>query len=157
MPLYEQWDAMEAEQIVSTRAHEKGATIPIFHDLMARFGYVDRSIVPVVADATNLSRAEIHGTLTFYHDFRDHPPGRRTLKVCRAEACQSRGAAAMHEALKQKLGIDWHGTTPDGAITIEPVYCLGLCACAPALLVDEEPVGNVDLDVLDELIAEARS
>lgn len=157
MPIYERWDAVEAEHIVSARAREKGATIPIFHDLMERFGYVDRSIVPIVAEATNLSRAEIHGTLTFYHDFRDHAPGRRTLKVCRAEACQSRGAAALHEALKKKLGIDWHGTTPDGAITIEPVYCLGLCACAPALLVDEEPVGNVDSDVLDELIAEARS
>ena len=157
MPTYARWDAGEAERIVSARAREKGATIPIFHDLMERFGYVDRSIVPVVAEATNLSKAEIHGTLTFYHDFRDHAPGKRTLKVCRAEACQSRGGAAMHEALKQKLGIDWHGTTFDGAITIEPVYCLGLCACAPALLVDEEPVGNVDTAVLDELIAEARA
>lgn len=157
MPTYARWDASEAERIVSARAREKGATIPIFHDLMERFGYVDRSIVPVVAEATNLSRAEIHGTLTFYHDFRDHAPGRRTLKVCRAEACQSRGAAAVYASLKDKLGIDWHGTTPDGAITIEPVYCLGLCACAPALLVDDEPVGNVDAEILDELIAEARS
>jgi formate dehydrogenase subunit gamma len=157
MPSYPQWDASEAERIVSARAHEKGAALPIFHDLMERFGYVDRSIVPVVADATNLSRAEVFGTLTFYHDFRDHAPGRRTFKVCRAEACQSRGGAAMHAALKEKLGVDWHGTTPDGSITLEPVYCLGLCACAPALLADEDPVGNVDMDVLEELIAEARS
>jgi formate dehydrogenase subunit gamma len=157
MPAYERWDALEAERIVLARVGEKGATIPIFHDLMARFGYVDRTIVPVVAEALNLSRAEIHGTLTFYHDFRDHAPGRRTLKVCRAEACQSRGGGAMQEALKQKLGIDWHGTTSDGAITIEPVYCLGLCACAPALLVDDAPVGNVDLEVIDALISEARA
>jgi formate dehydrogenase subunit gamma len=124
---------------------------------MDRFGYVDRSIVPVVAEATNLSRAEIHGTLTFYHDFRDHPPGRHTIKACRAEACQARGADAMHESLKKKLGVDWHGTTFDGAITIEPVYCLGLCACAPALLVDGEPVGNVDAHRLDEVLDEARA
>ena len=157
MPRYDEWDPGEATKIVAARAHEQGAAIPILHDLMERFGHVDRSIVPILADALNLSRAEIHGTVTFYHDFRDHPPGRRTLKVCRAEACQSRGAFAMHDALKEKLGIDWHGTTPDGAITIEPVYCLGLCACAPALLIDEEPVGNVDVDALDDLIAEARA
>ena len=157
MPDYSRWDLAEATEIVKARATEKGATLPIFHDLMERFGHVDRSIVPVVADALNLSRAEVHGCLTFYHDFRDHPPGRRTIKVCRAEACQSRGADEMHAALKRKLGIDWHGTTPDGAFTIEPVYCLGLCACAPAVLVDEEPIGNVVVEGLDELLAEARA
>ena len=157
MPTYERWDAREAEKVVTDHAHLRGPALPIFHALMQRFGYVDRAIVPFVAETLNLSRAEIHGTLTFYHDFRDHPPGRRTLKVCKAEACQSRGAVAMHAALKQKLGIDWHGTTSDGAITIEPVYCLGLCACAPALLMDEEPIGNVGVDTLDELIAEARA
>lgn len=157
MPSYEAWDPQEAAAIVASRAKEKGATLPILHDLMERFGFVDRSIIPVLADALNLSRAEIHGTVTFYHDFRDHPPGRRTLKVCRAEACQSKGAVEMHDALKKKLGIDWHGTTSDGAITIEPVYCLGLCACAPAVMVDEDPVGNVDVHALDELIAEARA
>ena len=157
MPKYDRWNTAEAEEIVRSRAGERGATLPMFHDLMERFGYVDRAIVPFVAEITNLSRAEIHGTLTFYHDFRDHAPGRTTLKVCRAEACQSRGGAAMYEALKRKLGVDWHGTTPDGAITIEPVYCLGLCACAPALLADDRPVGNIDLDILDEVIAEARA
>lgn len=157
MPVYERWDLAEATKIVAARAGEKGATMPILHDLMERFGHVDRAIVPIVADAMNLSRAEIHGTLTFYHDFREHAPGRRLLKVCRAEACQSRGALTMHDALKQKLDIDWHGTTADGAITIEPVYCLGLCACAPAVLVDGEPVGNVTIEALDDLIAEARA
>jgi formate dehydrogenase subunit gamma len=157
MPGYARWDFAQASDIVAARASEKGATLPIFHDLMERFGYVDRSIVPVVANALNLSRAEVHGTLTFYHDFRDHPPGRRTLKVCRAEACQSRGAAEMHDALKRKLGVDWHGTTSDGAFTIEPVYCLGLCACAPAVLVDDEPVGNVTIQSLDDVLAEARA
>jgi formate dehydrogenase subunit gamma len=157
MPSYEHWDLAEATSIVAAHAQEKGATLPILHDLMERFGYVDKAIVPVLADAMNLSRAEIHGTITFYHDFKDHAPGRCTIKVCRAEACQSRGALAMHDALKQKLGIDWHGTTSDGAITIEPVYCLGLCACAPAVLVDGEPVGHVHVDTLDALIDEARA
>lgn len=157
MPSYEPWDLSEATTVVAARSHEKGAAIPIMHDLMERFGYVDRAIVPVLAEALNLSRAEIHGTLTFYHDFRDHPPGRTTLKVCRAEACQSRGAVAMHDALRRKLGVDWHGTTADGAITIEPVFCLGLCACAPAMLVDEEPVGHVHVETLDALIEEARA
>ena len=157
MPRYERWDLIEATKVVAAKSHEKGSAIPIMHDLMARFGYVDRSIVPVLAEALNLSRAEIHGTLTFYHDFRDHPPGRTTLKVCRAEACQSRGAVEMHDALRRKLGVDWHGTTADGAITIEPVFCLGLCACAPAVLMDGEPVGNVHIETLDALIQEARA
>ena len=157
MPNHERWDLAQATAIVAARAGEKGATLPILHDLMERFGHVDQAIVPVIAEVLNLSRAEVHGTISFYHDFRDHPPGRRTIKVCRAEACQSRGALAMHEALTRKLGIDWHGTTADGAITVEPVYCLGLCTCAPAVLIDEEPVGNVGVDALDALIAEARA
>ena len=157
MPVFEPWDLSEATRIVERRSGEKGATLPVLHDLMARFGYVDKAIVPVLADALNLSRAEIHGTITFYHDFKDHPPGRRTIKVCRAEACQSRGVVAMSDALKRKLGIAWPGTTADGAITIEPVYCLGLCACAPAVLIDDEPMGNVDVHAVDDLIAEARA
>ena len=157
MPVFDRWDLGEATRIVEARSREIGATLPILHDLMARFGYVDQAIVPVLADALNLSRAEIHGTITFYHDFKDHPPGRRTIKVCRAEACQSRGALAMSDDLKRKLGVDWHGTTADGAITIEPVYCLGLCACAPAVLIDDEPMGDVDMSAVDALIAEARA
>lgn len=157
MPTFERWDLGEATAMVAARAREKGAAIPIMHDLMERYGYVDRGIVPVIAEALNLSRAEIHGTLTFYHDFRDHPPGRRTIKVCRAEACQSRGGVEMSEALRKALGVEWHGTTADGEITVEPVFCIGLCACAPAVLVDEEPVGNVTAQTVGSLIAEARS
>ena len=157
MPVFDRWDLDEATRIVERRSQEKGATLPILHDLMARFGFVDKTIVPVLASALNLSRAEIHGAITFYHDFKDHPPGRHTIKVCRAEACQSQGALAMSNELKRKLGVDWHGTTGDGAITIEPVYCLGLCACAPAVLVDNEPMGNVDVHAVDALIAEARA
>lgn len=157
MPVFEPWDAAKAKAIVLARAQEKGAALPIMHDLMEQFGYVDRAIVPVMAEALNLSKAEIFGTLTFYHDFRDHPPGRHTIKVCRAEACQSRGAVEMAKTLRDKLGVDWHGTTVDGRITVEPVFCLGLCACAPAVLLDDEPVGNVTGDRIDDLIQEARA
>ncbi len=157
MPSYDRWDLAEASKVVVAFSSEKGATLEIFHELPQRFGFVDRAIVPVVAEALNLSRAEVYGTLTFYHDFRDHPPGRCTIKVCRAEACQSRGALAVSEALFRKLGVGWHGTTADGAITVEPVYCLGLCANAPAVLLGDEPVGDLTVDTVDELIEEARA
>jgi formate dehydrogenase subunit gamma len=125
--------------------------------LLDRFGYVDKDIVPVIADALNLSRAEVHGTISFYHDFRSHPPGRHVIKLCRAEACQSRGSAALQAEIKDLLGVDWHGTSSDGAITLEPVFCLGLCANGPAALVDGEPEGNLDSVSLRAIVAEARA
>ncbi len=157
MPNHEAWHQAEATRIVSGFADQDGATLPILHALQERFGFVDKAIVPVIAETLNLSRAEVHGTISFYHDFRSHPPGRRTLKLCRAEACQSRGAVALHGHVKQRLGVDWHGTTDDGAITLEPVFCLGLCANAPAALLDDEPVGNLDVAGADAMIAEARA
>lgn len=157
MPIFDTWHTGDATAIVASFAGQDGAALPILHALQERFGYVDKSIVPVIADALNMSRAEIHGTITFYHEFRDHPPGRHTVKLCRAEACQSRGAVALHEAVKQDLGVDWHGTTADGAITLEPVFCLGLCANAPAALVDGEPVGHLDRASMHAVIEEARS
>ncbi|MCE3519776.1 NAD(P)H-dependent oxidoreductase subunit E, partial [Escherichia coli] len=95
-----------------------------------------------IAQALNISRAEVHGVVTFYHDYRDHPAGRHVLKLCRAEACQSMGGDAMARKARELLGIDWHGTTADGAVTLEPVYCLGLCACAPAAMLDGEVIGR---------------
>ncbi len=157
MPSYEAWDTSVAAEMVESFAGRDGAALPILHALQERFGYIDKAIVPVMADALNLSRAGIHGTLTFYHDFRDHPPGRHTVKLCRAEACQSRGAVALHAHAMESLGVAWHGTTADGAITLEPVFCLGLCANAPAALVDDEPIGNLDSSAVDALIAEARA
>jgi formate dehydrogenase subunit gamma len=157
MPSYEAWSTDAATEIVASLAGQDGAALPILHALQGRFGYVDKAIVPVMAEALNLSRAEIHGTITFYHDFHDHPPGRRTVKLCRAEACQSRGAVALHRDVMERLGVTWHGTTADGAITLEPVFCLGLCANAPAALVDDEPIGNLDGAAIEALIAEARA
>ena len=126
--------------------------LPILHAVQAAFGCVPREAVPVIAHGLNLSRAEVHGVVTFYHDFRDRPPGRRLVKVCRAEACQATGGEASARFLLAALGLPteartdahWGGTTADGAVTVEAVYCLGLCAVAPAALIDGEPLGRLD-------------
>lgn len=141
------------------RAHEgmEGPLLPILHAIQAAYGYVPRDALPIIALGLNLTRAEVHGVMSFYHDFREDPAGRHVLKLCRAEACQSMGADRIAARAKGALGIDWHETTQDGAVTLEPVFCLGLCACAPAALVDGRVVGRVDDARLDALIAEVRA
>lgn len=134
----------------------EGPLLPILHGVQAEFGFMPPEAVPVIAQALNLSRAEVHGVVTFYHDFRQKPAGRHVLKLCQAEACQAMGSDDVTATLKRRLGIDLHETTPDGALTIEPVYCLGLCACAPAALLDGEPIGRIDEARIDEIVAEAR-
>jgi formate dehydrogenase subunit gamma len=111
--------------------------------------------VPLIADALNLSKAEVHGCITFYHDFRAKPAGRHVVKLCRAEACQAMGADALHAEVLRRLDIDWHETTRDGAVTVEPVFCLGLCACGPAALIDDAPVARIDADGLQAALTEA--
>lgn len=150
----ETWDPTRAEQIIGRRLGLQGALLPILHDLQATFGCVPAEAVPIVAEALNLSRAEVHGVVTFYHDFRDSPPGRRVVRACRAEACQSMGGAQLGEALLRALGIAWGETTADGEVTVEPVYCLGLCAVAPAALIDGEPVGRA---TAEDLLARLRA
>ncbi len=143
--------------IVSVRKGLEGPLLPILHDVQAEFGYVPQEALPVIARELNLSRAEVHGVMTFYHDYRAHPAGRHIVKLCRAEACQSMGGDALGDSLKRLLGIDWHGTTPDGMVTLEPVYCLGLCACAPAAMIDGDVYGRLDDATLETLVAEVRS
>ena len=155
-PRFPAWDAAEAAGIVAGHADLDGAALPILHALQARFGHVPEAAVPLVAEALNLSRAEVHGVVSFYHDFRRHPPGRHTVQLCRAEACQATGAVALADHARRTLGVDWHGTTGDGAVTLEPVFCLGLCACGPAALVDGEPVALLDAGAFDTLLAELR-
>lgn len=138
-------------RIISEVDRAEGPLMPILHGLQAAFGHVPRDALPVVADALNLSRAEVHGVATFYHDFRHEPAGRHILKVCRAEACQSMGGEHLTERLKQRLGIDFGQTSADGAVTLEAVYCLGLCACAPAAMLDGEVHGRIDEDAADAL------
>jgi formate dehydrogenase subunit gamma len=134
----------------------EGPMLPILHAIQAEFGYVPEDVKPVIARELNLSRAEVHGIVTFYHEFRDQPAGRHVLKLCRAEACQSMGSDRVADRVRQFLGIDFHQTTLDGAVTLEPVYCLGLCACAPAAMLDEEVYGRVDEHCLAEMVEEIR-
>jgi formate dehydrogenase subunit gamma len=135
----------------------EGPLLPILHGIQDEFGYVPRESLPVIAEALNLSNAEVHGVVTFYHDFRNHPAGRHVLKLCRAEACQSMGGDAVAARLQQLLGIGFHETTKDGSMTLEPVYCLGLCACAPSAMLDGEVIGRLDAEKIEEIAAEVRS
>lgn len=150
-------DLARAQDIITTHARLEGAALPILHALQEAFGYVPKVCDAMIADELNLSRAEVHGLISFYHDFRRSPPGRHVLKLCRAEACQSRGATAQSEQLLADLGIGWGETTADGALTIEPAYCLGLCACGPNALLDGEPLAMLDAEALADTVREARA
>lgn len=134
-------------------AHQglEGPLLPILHAIQAAFGFVPDTAVPQIAAALMLSKAEVHGVISFYHDFRSAPAGRHVLKLCRAEACQAMGADRVAGAVKAALGIDWHETTPDGRVTLEPVFCLGLCACGPAAMVDGRLVGRCDEGIVAEV------
>jgi formate dehydrogenase subunit gamma len=140
-------------RLVAEHKPRPGPLIEILHAVQAALGYVPAAAVPVIAEELNLSRAEVHGVVTFYHFFRDHPVGRHVLRLCQAESCQAMGAAALTAHAKQRLGIDFHQTTADGAYTLEPVYCLGNCACSPALMVDEDLLGRVTPEKFDALVA----
>jgi formate dehydrogenase subunit gamma len=157
MTAHQPWDAATAERIIAEHSRLDGATLPILHALQEEFGYVPQEAIPLIADALNLSRAEVYGTMTFYHDFRREPAGKHILKLCRAEACQSMGAAALHAAAMRRLGVDWNGTTADGRVTLEPVFCLGLCACAPSAMLDGEPIGRLDETSLEALLDRAEA
>lgn len=133
-----------------------GALLPILHDIQHAIGHIPPDAVPEIARGLNLSRAEIHGVVTFYHDFRSEPPGRHVLKICQAESCQAVGSDALVRHACKRLGIEMHQTTSDRAITLEPVYCLGNCALSPALTVDGEVHGRVNPDKLDVIMADLR-
>ena len=144
MTAHEPWRDERAAEIIAARQDAECPLLPILNDLQASFGHVPRAAVAMVAEALNFSRAEVHGVASFYHDLREAPPGRRVIKVCRAESCQAMGGEAAGRFLLTSLGIDWGGTTADAAVTVEAVYCLGLCAVSPAALVDGEPLGRID-------------
>lgn len=150
------WSKERAEAIIETYRATPGATLPILHALQEAFGFIPDDAVPLIAEALNLTRAEMHGIVTFYHDFRHAPPGRHVLRLCRAEACQSMGGEALAEAAQARLQAGWGETTRDGAITLEPVYCLGLCACAPVAMLDGKPIARLDATRLSALLDGAR-
>jgi formate dehydrogenase subunit gamma len=151
---YAPWNPEAARAIIAARQAMPGALLPILHALQAEFGYVDREAVKLIAGMLNLSRAEVHGVASFYHDFRDAPPGRYVLRLCRAEACQATGGDALAARAETRVGVAIGSTTADGELTLEPVYCLGLCAAAPAAMLDGRLVGRLDAAKLDALLAE---
>jgi formate dehydrogenase subunit gamma len=153
---YEPWSADRASEIISQHCRQDGPMLPILHALQETFGCVPEAAVPMVAEALNLTRAEVHGVVTFYHDFRRQPAGRHVLKLCRAEACQSSGGDALAARAEARLGIAMGATAADGSVTLEPVYCLGLCAIAPSAMIDGRLVGRLDEQGLDAVLAEAQ-
>ena len=155
VPSHEPWNAERLAAIVAEHRGSEGPLLPILHGVQEAFGCVRADAVPLIADALNLSRAEVHGVVTFYHDFTAEPRGRHVLKLCRAEACQAAGGDALAARAAAKLGIAVGETSRDRNVTLEPVYCLGLCATAPAAMLDGRLVGRLDEKRLDALVAEA--
>jgi formate dehydrogenase subunit gamma len=141
-------------RVVAANRTRPGALIEILHGVQAELGFVPPAAVPVLAQELNLSRAEVHGVVTFYHYFRHHAPGQQIVRICQAESCKSMGSDALTEHAKKQLGIDFHQTTPDGRFSLEPVYCLGLCASSPAVMRNEDVCGRVTPERFDELLAQ---
>ena len=141
-------------RILARLKSQPGPLLEVLHAIQDELGYIPPAAVPVIAEELNLSRAEVHGVITFYHHFRSKPAGRHTVQVCRAESCQAVGGEALAAHAVKRLGIEFHETTRDGAFSLEPVYCLGNCACSPAVMVDGDIYGRVTPERLDEIVAE---
>lgn len=152
----DQEQAATVGRVIEARRHLPGALLPILHGIQDALGFVPKSAVAEIAQALNLSRAEVHGVISFYHYFRTEAPGRHTVYVCRAEACQSMGAERLIEHAKDSLGVEMHETTAEGSFTLEPVYCLGNCACSPAMMVDDEIYGRVTPERFEEVLRKVK-
>ena len=153
---------LSTQQATKIAAHieqhkdKAGALLPLLHAIQDDVGYVPEGAYLPISKALALSVAEVHGVVTFYHHFHRHPAGKHILQVCRAESCQAMGSEKLEAHIKSTLGIDYHQTTKDGAITLEPVYCLGNCACSPAVMMDDEVYGRMNAEKVAELVKEAR-
>jgi formate dehydrogenase subunit gamma len=141
------------EQAVERHRGKIGALMPVLHSIQETFGFVPGEAVPMMASAMNLSRAEIHGVMSFYHDFRSEPAGEHIVQLCRAEACQAMGARELEAHARERLGVGFGETTADGLFTLEPVYCLGNCACSPSIRVDDDTHARVTAEKFDALMA----
>ena len=141
---------------IGRHAQRPGGLLPLLHEVQDRLGYVPPEAVATIAKAMSLSAAEVHGVIRFYHHFRQAPAGRHVVRICLAEACQAMGAQRLLQHARERLGVELHETSADGAVTLEPVYCLGNCACSPAVLVDNDLVGRVDAGRFDEVLALCR-
>jgi len=146
----------EIAAIIAAHRHLEGPLLPILHAIQAAFGHIPAVAHAEIALALNISRAEVHGVVSFYHDFRNTPPGRHTVRVCLAEACQAMGGSALRDHARSSLGVDLHQTTADGTVSLEPVYCLGNCACAPAVMIDGDLHGRVSAERFDNLVSNLR-
>ncbi len=142
------------QEVINTLKHKPGALLPILHGIQDALGYIPADSVPAIAQGLHLSRAEVHGVISFYHYFRDTPPGKHTIHLCRAESCQAMGGKQLEQHVKTRLGIDFHETTADGKFSLEPVYCLGNCACSPAMQIGKEIYGRVSANSFDAVINE---
>jgi formate dehydrogenase subunit gamma len=146
------YDASIAEEIINQFGAKPELLVQILHALLERYGFIGDDAIRQIAKELNLSRAEVHGVVSFYHDFRTEPPGDHIVKICQAEACQAMGSRQLTQHAEERLGVAMHGTTADGNVTLEPVYCLGNCACSPAVMVDDKVYGRVDDGKLDGLL-----
>lgn len=149
---HEQYAQIQAH--IQAHQHVPGGLMPLLHAIQDDLGYVPEAAYPEIAHALGLSVAEVHGVVTFYHHFRTHPVGRHVLQICRAESCQAMGARQLEAAVKARLGVDYHQTTADGGVTLLPVYCLGNCACSPAVMLDDEVYGRMSADKVASMIEE---
>ncbi len=155
MAMTQQDTQSEVIKIITALQNQSGALLPILHGIQDTLGYIPPEAVPEIAQALNVSRAEVHGVISFYHYFRDTPPGQHTVHVCRAESCQAMGGKQLERHVKNTLGIDYHQTTADGKFSLEPVYCLGNCACSPAIQLNKEDVyGRVTPELFNAIISE---
>ncbi len=148
-------DTLDA--ILDRYAAVEGALLPILHAIQSAEGYVPVSAVPRIAERLHLSRAEVHGVISYYHHFRDKPAGKVVVQICRAEACQAVGGDALAAEAVEALGCDFHQTTSDGSVTLEPVYCLGQCACGPSVMINDDVHARMNVDRLKRLVDRARS
>ncbi len=156
MALTEQ-ELIRIDAHIALYKHMPGGLLPLLHDIQDDIGWVPEVSYLPISKGLALSVAEVHGVVTFYHHFRRHPAGKHILHICRAESCQAMGAVKLEADIKAKLGIDYHQTTSDGAITLEPIYCLGNCACSPAVMMDDEVYGRMDNQKMADLVADARA
>ena len=141
-----------AHQIAQSMADRPGALLPILHAVQDEFGYIPTETVAAIAQAVNRSRAEVHGVISFYHLLRTTPPGEKTVYICRAESCQAMGSAALEDQAKKQLGIGFHETTADGKVSLEPVYCLGNCACSPSIRIGDDIHARVTPERFNKLV-----
>lgn len=143
------------DAIIAQHKGCEGPLLPILHDVQTEWGHIPEAVQPVIAAALGMTKAEVYGVASFYHDFRDRPAGRHVLRLCRAEACQSMGAEALAGLVRAELGLDWHETTPDGRLTLEPVFCLGLCACGPSAQLGDRLIGRATLSKVQKALSGA--